>query len=385
MLIYAKGNGNAVKNAVVLARGQFRTRHAKTAHGLILHGRRFRVIAVIDETCAGKDAGELMGIGNRSIPVVRSLGPLLADGKRRPEVLIIGVAPTGGRLPPAWKRDIRKAIEGGLDIVSGLHDFISEQPELAALAKKHRVRIVDVRRPPEKLGLAGYWRSPVPVVLTCGTDCNVGKRTVTIELTRAARARGIDAAYVATGQTGVMVGSDIGTVIDHVPGDFMSGAVEGMIREMVEKKGKELIFVQGQASLTHLAYAPVTLGILYGSRPHCIVMVHDPERTFRPGFPEQRVLEPSEEATLVAVLSGALPTGIALNTQKVKDWKAACRRFEETSCLPTVDVMRQGADRLLDAILGKIDMNGKLRKGPGLRKAIAGLKVRGRSKGGGGK
>jgi uncharacterized NAD-dependent epimerase/dehydratase family protein len=132
-----------------------------------------------------------------------------------------------------------------------------------------------------------------------------------------------------------------------------------MIREMVEKKGKELIFVQGQASLTHLAYAPVTLGILYGSRPHCIVMVHDPERTFRPGFPEQRVLEPSEEATLVAVLSGALPTGIALNTQKVKDWKAAC--------------------------LGKIDMNGKLRKGPGLRKAIAGLKVRGRSKGGGGK
>jgi len=385
MLIYAKGNGNAVKNAVVLARGQFRTRHAKTAHGLILHGRRFNVTAVIDETCAGQDAGEIMGVGNRNIPVVRSLGILLADKKRRPDVLIIGVAPTGGRLPSAWKRDIRKAIESGLDIVSGLHDFISDEPELAALAEKHKVKIVDVRRPPGKLGLAGYWRSPVPVVLTCGTDCNVGKRTVTIELVRSALARGIDAAYVATGQTGMMVGSDTGTVIDHVPGDFMSGAVEGMVREMVEKKGKELVFVQGQASLTHLAYAPVTLGILYGSRPHYIIMVHDPERTFRPSFPEQRVPEPTEEATLVAVLSGALPVGIALNTRNVNDWKAVCHKCEETNRLPTVDVMRQGADRLLDSILIRIDGNRKLRKGPGLRNAIAKLRGKGTCKGGGGK
>ena len=408
----------------MLARSRFLTSSAKTAHGLILHGRRYRVVAVIDESCAGSDAGELMGIGRRGIPVVRNLAsvpgippvkptlPAGGAGAGRPPrpgraqwALIIGVAPTGGRLPGAWRRDIREAIRRGMDIVSGLHDFLGEDRELAALARARGVSIWDVRRPPSKLDVARGYRSPVPVVLVCGTDCAVGKRTVTIELQRGARYRGIEAAFIATGQTGVMVGCDAGVVIDRVPGDFMSGAVEGMVRRMVER-GKELIFVQGQASLTHLAYGPVTLGILYGARPHYIVLVHEPGREFRPSFPEQRVLEPMEEARLVRELSGAEPVGISLNCQRLQrpgaparpphlppggrserlpatsttDAAAAqphrmiCRRYEEATGLPTVDVLRDGPDRILDSLLLKLGERRDLEIGPGLRRAIEALK-----------
>ena len=372
-----------VKNAVVLARGQFRSGHAKTAHGLILHGKKFRIVAVIDETCAGQDAGEAMGIAPMGIPIVADLSCVpgiapfipIGEGYRVPGTLIVGVAPAGGHLPPEWRRDIREAICRGMDIVSGLHDFIGDDPDLAALARKAGVRIWDVRRPPGKLVLFKGLPSPVPVVLTCGTDASSGKRTVTAELHRAARARGIDAACVATGQTGLMVGADAGTVIDHLPGDFMSGMVEDMVDKMV-RKGKELIFVQGQASLTHLAYGPVTLAILFGARPHYVVMAHVPGRNFRPSFPDQPVNEPVGELGLVRQLSGAEAVGLALNCHKCADWASVCRQYERSTGLPTVDVLHDGPGRILDALLLRLKDDKRFRLGPGLKKAIHELEGR---------
>jgi len=372
-----------VKTAVVLARGQFRTSHAKTAHGLILHGRRYKIAAVIDETCSGRDAGEVMGIGNRGIPIVSGFAELDKVLARRavsprPQsaarcTLIIGVAPAGGRLPPDWRRDIREAIRRGMDIVSGLHDYLGDDPVFSRLAKAKGVRITDVRRPPDKLTLAQCRVWPVPVILTCGTDCAVGKRTVTIELHRGARKRGIDAAFIATGQTGILVGSDAGAVIDHVPGDFMSGTVEKMIGRMV-RRGKELIFVQGQASLTHHAFGPVTLGILFGSNPHYIVLVHEPGRKVRPSFPDQAVLEPMVEAALVKMLSGAEPVGIALNCARCGDRAGEIvLSYERKTGLAVVDVMRDGPDRLLDSLLGRLRNDPRFRCGKGLRKAIRDL------------
>jgi uncharacterized NAD-dependent epimerase/dehydratase family protein len=362
-------NGLPVRSAVVLARGQFRSGHAKTAHGLILHGRRVRIVAVIDETCAGKDAGELMGIGRKGIPVVADLSSVPGIPTVIPDTLIIGVAPTGGHLPPAWRKDVREAIRRGMDIVSGLHDFIGDDPELARLAKRMGVGIWDVRRPPRKLVLLRGIPSPVPVVLTCGTDASVGKRTVTAELHRAARARGIDAALVATGQTGVMIGADAGAVIDHIPGDFMSGTVEDMVQRMV-KRGKELIFVQGQASLTHLAYGAVTLGILFGARPHFVVMVHVPGRRHRPSFPDQPVKGPMEEFKLVHRLSCAEAVGIALNCRQCRDPASVCRAYQRSSGLPSVDVLNDGAGKILDALLLRLRDDRRFRLRPGVKRAI---------------
>jgi len=389
-------NGKFVRNAVVIARGMFRGGHAKTAHGLILHGKRFRIVAVIDETCAGQDAGELMGIGNRGIPVVASLDEIpgagcrvpgagnendcLVVGRRRhgprppaPGTLIIGVAPAGGRLPPAWRKDIREAIRRGMDIVSGLHDFLGDDPSLASLAKKMGVKIWDVRRPPARLNLFKGRRWPVPVVLTCGTDASCGKRTVTAELHRAARARGINAAIVATGQTGMMVGADEGVAIDHVPGDFMSGTVEDTIEKTV-RRGAELVFVQGQASLMHPAYGPVMLGILFGARPHYVVMVHVPGRHFRPSFPDQPVNGPMEEYALVRLLSGAEAVGIALNCQKCPDPASVVREYERASGLPAADVVLDGPGKIIDAILRRLAVDKRFRCGPGLSKAVGATK-----------
>jgi uncharacterized NAD-dependent epimerase/dehydratase family protein len=259
-----------------------------------------------------------------------------------------------------------------MDIVSGLHDLIGDDPELARMAKRMGVKIWDVRRPPEKLVLFKGLPSPVPVVLTCGTDASSGKRTVTAELHRAARALGIDAASVATGQTGMMVGTDAGVAIDHVPGDFMSGTVEDMVLRMV-RKGHELIFVQGQASLTHPAYGPVTLGILFGARPHYVVMVHVHGRRFRPSFPDQPVNQPMDEYALVRLLSGAEAVGIALNCAGCADPAAVCREYESSTGLPTVDVLRDGPGKILDRLLLRLRDDRRFHHGPGLKRAIHGL------------
>jgi uncharacterized NAD-dependent epimerase/dehydratase family protein len=213
------------------------------------------------------------------------------------------------------------------------------------------------------------------VILTCGTDCATGKRTVTYELYRGALKRGIAAAYVATGQTGMMVGADAGVAIDHVIGDFMSGAVEKMVLEMV-RKGKEMVFVQGQASLTHRAYGAVTLGILHGCQPHYTVLVHEPGRRFRPSFPDQPVLGPLEESALVERLSGARPVGLALNCHGRSDSSQACREYSKRTGLPVVDVLRDGPDPILDALLVKLEHDRRFRLGPGIRKAIKAVRSR---------
>jgi len=388
-----------VKDAVVIARGLFCSGSAKTAHGLILHGKKFRIVAVIDETCAGHDAGELMGIGKRGIPVVASLDEIPGAGGRgpgagtttdagagtirrhplpgtrppAPGTLIIGVAPPGGRLPKKWRKDVKDAMKRGMDIVSGLHDLLGDDPMLASLARKMGVKIWDVRRPPEKLELFKGLQWPVPVVLTCGTDTSSGKRTVTAELHRAARARGIDAAIVATGQTGMMVGADAGTAIDRVPGDFLSGTVEDMVQRTVQK-GAEVVFVQGQASLTHPAYGPVTLGILFGARPHYVVMVHVPGRGFRPSFPDLPVSSPMEEYALVRLLSGAEAVGIALNCRGCKDPAAVVSEYESSSGIPAADVLRDGPGKILDSLIIHLAGDRRFHYGPGLRNAIRQLK-----------
>jgi len=260
-----------------------------------------------------------------------------------------------------------------MDIVSGLHDFLGDDPALSRLARERGVRIIDVRRPPAKLELAQGREWPVTVVLTLGTDCAVGKRTVTIELARCARERGIDAAFVATGQTGVLVGADAGAVIDHIPGDFMSGEVERMVERMVAA-GKELVFVQGQASLSHHAYGPVTLGILYGARPHYTVIVHEPGRDWRPSFPDQPVPGPNAEAALAKRLTGAEPVGLALNCSASGGRAGAViREHERRTGLPAVDVLRDGPGRLLDALLERLASDRRFKYGPGLRRAIVAL------------
>jgi uncharacterized NAD-dependent epimerase/dehydratase family protein len=192
--------------------------------------------------------------------------------RRSARALLLGIAPAGGRLPEPWRAAVKAALASGWDIVSGLHQFLGDDPELAALARAHRGRIVDARRPPEKLhvGLARAAAVDALIVLTVGSDCNVGKMTATLEIERALIERGARTAFVATGQTGIMIAGR-GVAVDAVPADFVAGVTEAMVIEAA--RGADIVLVEGQGALHHPAFSGVTLGLLHGACPEAAARV----------------------------------------------------------------------------------------------------------------
>ena len=336
--------------ATILARGYFNQTRAKTAHGLIRHGRKYKIISVIDETLAGQDAGEIMGLGKKGIPIVE-------DIDTSAEILIIGVAPSGGQLPLDWRQDIIKAIENGIDVVSGLHEFLNDDPEFAKLAKKYNVSLIDVRKSPDKLYMAQYIKPTVPVILFAGTDGRCGKRTTLVEIYNVAQARGLNPGFIATGQTGIMIGCDAGVAVDHLPTDFVAGAIEHAVQEVI-KQGKDIILVEGQGALLHHAYSTSTIGILYGARPSYIILSHKPNRKFRASFPEIPMPMPEKEIEALELLSReAKVIALSLNCEGAHNYKEICAEHENRTGLFTVDVLADSgaSNRLLDKITEKIE------------------------------
>jgi uncharacterized NAD-dependent epimerase/dehydratase family protein len=299
--------------AIILAEGAFGTLGGKTANGVVMHGELFSPKAVIDSTRAGGSAAEsLQNSDHIDVPIVASTAEAL-DIVPEAKALILGVAPAGGQLPSEWYEPIREAMDAGCDVISGLHVFLSEQSEWASPAAENGVSIHDIRKPPVASDLrVGDGRAAdveSDVVLTMGTDCAVGKRTTTFELYRAACDAGLDAGWVATGQTGIMVGAHQGVVVDRVPADFTAGVVEDMVCEVAADH--ELVFVEGQASLAHPAYSGVTLSILCGAWPDAIVLADDPDREHCTHFEDVPIPSIQQERRLIEQLSDATVTAIS--------------------------------------------------------------------------
>jgi uncharacterized NAD-dependent epimerase/dehydratase family protein len=335
---------------LVLADGNFGPQTSKTANACIRYTPE-RVVGVIDADQAGRTAQRVLGFGG-DIPIVATLdeGLLL-----KPNALLIGIAPAGGQLPPSWIALLARAIEHGLDIWSGLHNFIADIPQLAALAKKHGVTIHDLRRPPAKLDVSnGRVRDvDATVVLTVGTDCNIGKMTTQLQLLDGLRARGIRTSFAATGQTGILIeGRGIG--VDAVVADFIGGAAEQLVLECA--KDADLVLVEGQGSIIHPSYSGVTYGLLHGSLPHAQVMCAQPSRTAINRCEWVKIpplvdfIRMSE--AVAAPLRPAPVIAVALNTFDLDD--DAARRAVETvqreTGLPTTDPVRFDPAPLADAI-----------------------------------
>lgn len=288
--------------ALVFAEGAFGQTSGKTANGVVGQSELFDVGAVVDSTTAGQDASDVLSteLGG-SVPVVETMADALSTVPDA-EVLILGVAPVGGGLPQEWIPGIEMAMAAGCDVVSGLHEFLSEDPEWVDRAADAGVALVDVRKPPEELRVADGRVEDVDasVVLTMGTDCAVGKRTTTFELYRAARDAGLDVGWVATGQTGIMTGADAGVVIDRVPADFVAGVVEDLVCTVGAEH--DLVFVEGQAALSHRAYSGVTLGLLHGAFPDGVVIADDPSRRQRDDFNRFEVGDIETEISLIEQL-----------------------------------------------------------------------------------
>ncbi|WP_373189739.1 DUF1611 domain-containing protein [Halolamina sp.] len=293
--------------AIVLAEGEFGKTGGKTSNGVVMHSEVFDTRAVVDSTTAGESSADVLRRPDApEIPIVESVTDALETAPEA-EVLVIGVAPAGGELPEAWISGIEDAVRAGCDVVSGLHTFLGDEEHWTELAADHDARLFDVRKPPEgdalRVGDGSVDEVEADVVLTLGTDCAVGKRTTTFELYKAAREARLNAGWVATGQTGLMVGAHDGVVIDRVPADFTAGVVEDLVKSVAEDH--DFVFVEGQASLTHRAYSGVTLSILHGAWPDAVVLADEPERTQRTHFKQFLVEGVESEADLIEELSEA--------------------------------------------------------------------------------
>ena len=337
--------------AVVLAEGCLGEDMGKTANGLVLHSMRDEIVAAIDSTKAGKDAGEIITGKKNGVPVVASFD----DAYRRfkPQALYLGAATVGGVLPPWFLDTTKEALRKGLVVYNGLHRFLGDEPEFKALGT-NGAKVVDVRKPPEKLRVADgrIYDLATPRVLVMGTDCAVGKRMTVVELVKEARKRGINAGFVATGQTGCMLGPDAGAVIDRVPSDFCAGQVEQMVCD-VAAMGREIVFIYGQSSIMHPAYSGVSLSILHGSAPHAIILQHDPVRKQRTLFtnPAYKVAPIKQEIELIEKLGTGKVVGIAINGKDCGDIDAESAAVSKLTGLPAVDPLHRSASLLLEAAL----------------------------------
>ncbi len=338
------------KRYLILAEGKSADPHyGKTARGVLRYSPH-PTVAILDSARAGETQD--------GIPVVGTVNDALCFN---PTTALVGVATQGGRFPPAWRELLRSCVAKGLDVENGLHEFLSDDPELADLAARHGSELRDLRKPPAGLNVptGENLELDAQVVLTVGSDCAIGKMTVSLELDREARERGLRSVFVPTGQTGIAI-AGWGISVDAVVSDFLAGAAERLVVEGAARG--DLLWVEGQGALLHPAYSGVTLGLIHGSAPHAYVLCHQAGATEIEGFPGHAIpplselVELHERASLTA--RPARVACVALNTRGLgeDEAQAAVAEAEADTGLPADDPVRFGAGRLLEAVLESVGL-----------------------------
>jgi uncharacterized NAD-dependent epimerase/dehydratase family protein len=345
----------------LLAIGQFTRTTAKTAIGVLRYAP-YPVVAVIDPGRAGTDASAHVGVG-AGVPVVETVEDAIERGA---DVVLIGTAAAGGRIPDAYRPALATALRRGLEVWNGLHERVLADPDLRAAAVAGRARVRELREPPPDLPIGGHRRprAGATVVLTVGTDAAVGKMTVALEIVAALERAGERAAFVATGQTGIAIAGE-GISVDAVVADFIAGAAERMVCEAAERA--DWIIVEGQGSLTHPGFSGVTLGLLHGSAPDLMVLCHDAPRTIVKGYDAEglplrslaecvRIYEDAAAWRHAADRRRARVVAVSLNTSALSEGaaQAALESAAAETRLPAVDPIRGGrrsSERLANALL----------------------------------
>jgi len=350
-----------MNEALILCEGKLATTTGKTARGLVRYSKKYSIIGVIDSSQAGKDAGEVVDGTRRDIPVYYSLTDALGPGMRLPQYLIIGVATVGGRLPEEFRPVIREALSRGISVVAGLHEFLGDDREFAEIARSSGATIQDIRREPP-LHLMHKYRNlasrigalRIPVL---GTDAAIGKRTTAIDLTEALNGEGIKAEFVATGQTGLLQGARYGVPLDAIQGDYMVGELENAIYQAWSEERPQVIVVEGQGSLTHPAYVCGTRAIISASSPSAIILQHAPGRKHRTYDPELKLPMPDlrKEIALYEAYSNAPVIALGINHEglDLTQIGGACASLESEFDIPAVDVLTEGAGRLVKSIVNR--------------------------------
>ena len=351
-------------NAVVYCEGAFRTTYGKTAHGLVRFTKRYRVLSVVDSQCAGEDAGMILDGQSKNIPIFASVNEAVVaaqNGDFPATHLVIGLAPDGGHLSPSARQAVLTAISLGLNVDSGLHDYLSEDPEISAAAGKNKVTLRDVRKSPPQDALHSFGGKIETVkalkVIVLGTDSAVGKRTTAWLLVLGLQAKGIRAEMVGTGQTAWMQGVKYGLILDTTINDFLAGEIEHAVWSAWHDYNPEVIVIEGQGSLMNPAY-PGGYELLAAARPDVVVLQHAPTRRDYDGFPGYPIEPLAKQIQAIEFISGKPVVAITLNHEGMAkaDIPAMCQAIKQVAGIPAFDVLLDGPTGLLETLapfLGK--------------------------------
>ncbi len=354
-----------MERAVILCDGYFGQNTGKTANGLVRYSKRYQIVGVIDHTKAGRDAGEVLDGKANGIPIFKDFREALEKGK--PQTVVIGVATFGGYIPKEFRPLIKEALENGVNVAAGLHEFLNDDPEFKQLASEHGVQLIDVRKPRD-IRVAQQFsdksrKLPCLRIPILGTDGAIGKRTLALLLTDGLNAAGVKTTFVATGQTGLLQGSPYGVPLDAIMGDFMVGELEAEVVRAYEETKPQVVIVEGQGSVTHPAYVCGSRAIIMASTPSGIIMMHAPARrtrNFRRDVVAWPMPKPEEEIDALEFYArqagGGKVIAIGLNHENMtrEQVEATVTDYEARYGLPTADALWHGVGKFVDRIQGML-------------------------------
>ena len=345
-----------VPTAIVYCEGNFGQIDGKTANGLVRHSQAYRVLSVIDSRIAGRDSGQVLDNLSNGIPILEDLEAAVMREAHIPETLIYGVAPSNGKMSPADREVVLDAIALGMNIVSGLHEYLGDDPEISGAADAANVTIRDIRkpRPSKDMRLFDGSLSGVKAIriAVLGTDCAIGKRTTATVLAKALNARGINTVLVGTGQTGLMQGAKYGVAMDAVPPQFCCGELERVIVAAARGEDPDVILIEGQGALSHPAFCTSAF-ILRGSQPHAVILQHAPKRAHRCDFPTMPMPEPKSEIALIEAFADTRVIGVTLNHEAMTDAEVdhAIDSLSSDLGVPVTDALTRPEGRLADMVM----------------------------------
>jgi uncharacterized NAD-dependent epimerase/dehydratase family protein len=348
-------------NAIIITAGYLDSNSGKTAHGLIRGTDRYNIVGVIDPKSAGKDAGEVLDGKKRNIPVYATVEEFAKTSKQTAKYCVIGVATKGGVIPDSLRAILKDGLVHGYGLVNGLHEYISDIPELADFARSRGLEIIDVRKP-KKFKDLHFWSGKIknvhcPKIAVLGTDCALGKRTTTRFLTEAMKKAGYRAEMIYTGQTGWMQGAKYGFVFDSTLNDFISGEMEHAIVQCWEEAKPDIIFIEGQSSLRNPS-GPAGAEWIVSGDANAVVLQHNPPRKqykdmeYYPAY----IPEIKDEIALIKIY-GAPTVALTVNTYKMTEKEArdyAAQKEKELG-IPVILPLEDGVDRLVAVFKDMID------------------------------
>ena len=345
-----------IPTAVIYCEGNFAKIDGKTANGLVRHSEAYRVVSVIDSTQSGENSGQVLDDVVNDIPILDSLDAVAAHASTLPDTFIYGMAPSTGRLSPTDRSVVLDAIARGMNIVSGLHEYLSDDIEIAQAATEQRVSVRDIRKPKLSKDMRLFDGSVAKVaalrIAVLGTDCAIGKRTTATVLARALNVKGIKTVLVGTGQTGLMQGAKYGVAMDAVPPQFCCGELEGAIVAASEAEQPDVILIEGQGALSHPAFCTSAF-ILRGSQPDAVILQHAPKRAHRCDFPNMPMPTPANEIALIEAFSDTKVIGITLNHEGMSEAEVTdtITAQSEQLALPVTDALSRPPAHLLAMVV----------------------------------